>query len=65
LAGGDFQMNPRLFFSWRPYDRCVAAICGYTLVELRNEIGGATPTSFEPSIDYVVTKIPRVSLRNR
>jgi carbamoyl-phosphate synthase large subunit len=34
--------------------------CGYTLDELRNEItGGATPASFEPSIDYVVTKIPR------
>jgi carbamoyl-phosphate synthase large subunit len=33
---------------------------GYTLDELRNEItGGATPSSFEPSIDYVVTKIPR------
>src|SRR5690606_26933217 len=33
---------------------------GYTLHELRNEItGGATPASFEPTIDYVVTKIPR------
>jgi carbamoyl-phosphate synthase large subunit len=33
---------------------------GYTLDELDNEItGGATPASFEPSIDYVVTKIPR------
>ena len=33
---------------------------GYTLDELRNDItGGATPASFEPSIDYVVTKIPR------
>src|SRR3546814_9504793 len=33
---------------------------GFTLDELRNEItGGATPVSFEPSIDYVVTKIPR------
>ena len=33
---------------------------GYTLDELQNEItGGATPASFEPSIDYVVTKIPR------
>jgi carbamoyl-phosphate synthase large subunit len=33
---------------------------GYTLDELRNDItGGATPVSFEPSIDYVVTKIPR------
>jgi carbamoyl-phosphate synthase large subunit len=33
---------------------------GYTLDELQNDItGGATPASFEPSIDYVVTKIPR------
>ncbi|MBI4193725.1 MAG: carbamoyl-phosphate synthase large subunit, partial [Betaproteobacteria bacterium] len=33
---------------------------GYTLDELRNEItGGATPASFEPAIDYVVTKVPR------
>ena len=33
---------------------------GYTLDELENEItGGATPASFEPSIDYIVTKIPR------
>ena len=33
---------------------------GYTLDELDNEItGGATPASFEPTIDYVVTKIPR------
>src|SRR4029079_2736302 len=35
---------------------------GYTLDELANEItGGATPASFEPSIDDVVTKIPRFS----
>ena len=33
---------------------------GYTLDELRNDItGGAIPASFEPSIDYVVTKVPR------
>src|SRR5690606_21542860 len=33
---------------------------GYTLDELKNDItGGRTPASFEPSIDYVVTKIPR------
>src|SRR4030095_2465180 len=33
---------------------------GYTLDELRNEIpGGQTPASFEPTIDYVVTKVPR------
>ena len=32
---------------------------GYTLNELQNDITGTTPASFEPSIDYVVTKIPR------
>src|SRR4029079_10938704 len=33
---------------------------GYTLDEIQNDItGGATPASFEPTIDYVVTKIPR------
>ena len=32
---------------------------GYTLDELTNEITGVTPASFEPTIDYVVTKIPR------
>ena len=33
---------------------------GYTLDELKNEItGGRTPASFEPTIDYVVTKVPR------
>ncbi|MGH6954644.1 MAG: carbamoyl-phosphate synthase large subunit, partial [Alphaproteobacteria bacterium] len=32
---------------------------GYTLDELRNDITGVTPASFEPTIDYVVTKIPR------
>ena len=33
---------------------------GYTLDELKNDItGGATPASFEPTIDYVVTKVPR------
>ena len=32
---------------------------GYTLDELTNDITGATPASFEPAIDYVVTKIPR------
>src|SRR5213082_3772666 len=35
-------------------------VIGYTLDELKNEItGGATPASFEPSIDYIVTKVPR------
>ena len=32
---------------------------GYTLDEPTNDITGTTPCSFEPSIDYVVTKIPR------
>src|SRR5690606_7444614 len=32
---------------------------GYTLDELENDITGATPAAFEPTIDYVVTKIPR------
>ena len=32
---------------------------GYTLDELMNDITGVTPASFEPTIDYVVTKIPR------
>ena len=37
---------------------------GYTLDELQNDItGGATPASFEPSIDYVVTKIPSFHFR--
>ena len=44
-----------------PIARVAAKLAiGYTLDELKNEItGGATPASFEPSIDYVVTKIPR------
>ena len=44
-----------------PIARVAAKLAvGYTLDELHNEItGGATPASFEPSIDYVVTKIPR------
>ena len=33
--------------------------CGYTLDELQNDITGVTPASFEPTIDYVVVKIPR------
>jgi carbamoyl-phosphate synthase large subunit len=42
-------------------DRKVAAklAVGYTLDEIANDIGGATPASFEPTIDYVVTKVPR------
>ncbi|MFN3163259.1 MAG: carbamoyl-phosphate synthase large subunit [Pseudohongiellaceae bacterium] len=63
------EMNPRVSRSSAlaskatgfPIARVAAKLaCGYTLDELRNEItGGVTPSSFEPSIDYVVTKIPR------
>ncbi|HET8701152.1 MAG TPA: carbamoyl-phosphate synthase large subunit, partial [Nitrococcus sp.] len=63
------EMNPRVSRSSAlaskatgfPIARVAAKLAvGYTLDELRNEItGGATPTSFEPTIDYVVTKIPR------
>ncbi len=43
-----------------PIARVAAKLAvGYTLDELTNEITGATPASFEPSLDYVVTKIPR------
>ncbi|MEE9446600.1 MAG: carbamoyl-phosphate synthase large subunit [Arenicellales bacterium] len=63
------EMNPRVSRSSAlaskatgfPIARIAAKLAvGYSLDELRNEItGGATPASFEPSIDYVVTKIPR------
>ena len=63
------EMNPRVSRSSAlaskatgfPIAKVAAKLAvGYTLDELQNEItGGATPTSFEPSIDYVVTKIPR------
>ncbi len=63
------EMNPRVSRSSAlaskatgfPIAKVAAKLAvGYTLDELRNEItGGATPTSFEPTIDYVVTKIPR------
>ena len=63
------EMNPRVSRSSAlaskatgfPIAKVAAKLAvGYTLDELRNEItGGATPSSFEPSIDYVVTKIPR------
>ena len=63
------EMNPRVSRSSAlaskatgfPIAKVAAKLaCGYTLDELRNEItGGLTPASFEPSIDYVVTKIPR------
>ena len=63
------EMNPRVSRSSAlasqatgfPIARVAAKLSiGYTLDELDNEItGGATPASFEPTIDYVVTKIPR------
>ena len=63
------EMNPRVSRSSAlaskatgfPIAKVAAKLAvGYTLDELRNEITkGATPASFEPSIDYVVTKIPR------
>jgi carbamoyl-phosphate synthase large subunit len=63
------EMNPRVSRSSAlaskatgfPIAKVAAKLSvGYTLDELRNDItGGATPASFEPSIDYVVTKVPR------
>ena len=63
------EMNPRVSRSSAlaskatgfPIAKVAAKLAvGYTLDELDNEItGGATPASFEPTIDYVVTKIPR------
>ena len=63
------EMNPRVSRSSAlaskatgfPIAKVAAKLAiGYTLDELQNEItGGATPASFEPSIDYVVTKLPR------
>jgi len=63
------EMNPRVSRSSAlaskatgfPIAKIAAKLAvGYTLDELRNEItGGATPASFEPSIDYVVVKLPR------
>lgn len=63
------EMNPRVSRSSAlaskatgfPIAKVAAKLAvGYTLDELRNDItGGLTPASFEPSIDYVVTKIPR------
>ena len=63
------EMNPRVSRSSAlaskatgfPIAKVAAKLAvGYTLDELQNEItGGATPASFEPAIDYVVTKIPR------
>ncbi|MDT8449607.1 MAG: carbamoyl-phosphate synthase large subunit [Wenzhouxiangellaceae bacterium] len=63
------EMNPRVSRSSAlaskatgfPIAKVAAKLAvGYTLDELENEItGGATPASFEPAIDYIVTKIPR------
>ncbi|MGB7817008.1 MAG: carbamoyl-phosphate synthase large subunit [Methylotenera sp.] len=63
------EMNPRVSRSSAlaskatgfPIAKVAAKLAvGFTLDELRNEItGGATPASFEPSIDYIVTKVPR------
>ncbi|HQS37489.1 MAG: carbamoyl phosphate synthase large subunit, partial [Methylophilales bacterium 39-45-7] len=63
------EMNPRVSRSSAlaskatgfPIAKVAAKLAvGFTLDELRNDItGGATPASFEPSIDYVVTKVPR------
>jgi len=62
------EMNPRVSRSSAlaskatgfPIARIAAKLAvGYTLDELNNDITGATPAAFEPTIDYVVTKIPR------
>lgn len=62
------EMNPRVSRSSAlaskatgfPIAKVAAKLAvGYTLDELQNEITGVTPSSFEPTIDYVVTKIPR------
>jgi carbamoyl-phosphate synthase large subunit len=62
------EMNPRVSRSSAlaskatgfPIAKVAAKLAvGYTLDELRNEITGTTPASFEPTIDYIVTKVPR------
>src|SRR5947199_2543385 len=62
------EMNPRVSRSSAlaskatgfPIAKIAAKLaCGYTLDELKNDITKVTPASFEPTIDYVVTKIPR------
>jgi carbamoyl-phosphate synthase large subunit len=67
------EMNPRVSRSSAlaskatgfPIAKVAAKLAvGYTLDEIANDItGGATPASFEPTIDYVVTKIPALRLR--
>ena len=70
-ANGDMvviEMNPRVSRSSAlaskatgfPIAKIAARLAvGYTLDEIRNDITGETPASFEPTIDYVVTKVPR------
>ena len=68
------EMNPRVSRSSAlaskatgfPIAKVAAKLAiGYTLDELQNDItGGKTPASFEPSLDYVVTKIPRFTFEN-
>jgi carbamoyl-phosphate synthase large subunit len=62
------EMNPRVSRSSAlaskatgfPIAKIAAKLaCGYTLDELKNDITKVTPASFEPTIDYVVTKVPR------
>jgi carbamoyl-phosphate synthase large subunit len=62
------EMNPRVSRSSAlaskatgfPIAKIAAKLAvGYTLDELKNDITGSTPASFEPTIDYIVTKIPR------
>ncbi|HTT91882.1 MAG TPA: carbamoyl-phosphate synthase large subunit [Acidimicrobiales bacterium] len=62
------EMNPRVSRSSAlaskatgfPIAKIAARLAvGYTLDEIRNDITGETPASFEPTIDYVVTKVPR------
>ena len=68
------EMNPRVSRSSAlaskatgfPIAKIAALLSvGFTLDELQNEItGGATPASFEPTIDYIVTKIPKFAFEN-
>ena len=62
------EMNPRVSRSSAlaskatgfPIAKIAAKLAvGYTLPELRNDITGTTPSCFEPSLDYIVTKVPR------
>ncbi len=67
------EMNPRVSRSSAlaskatgfPIAKIAAKLAvGYTLDELKNDITKVTPASFEPTIDYVVTKIPASPSRN-